>query len=62
MSKYDQSGCGCTWERQPGFGDVVVVQCATHAAEGCSPRAKAAMRAADAAVERLRKQGKVPRK
>lgn len=27
----DRSDCGCTWERRPGFGDVIVAQCLQHA-------------------------------
>jgi hypothetical protein len=55
----DRSSCGCTWERQPGFGDVIVVQCVAHAAAGRTPQARRAHKAADEAVARLRREGKV---
>lgn len=53
----DQSACGCTWERKPGYGDVVVRQCAQHKAESSSERAQNAMKAADRAVLKLRMRG-----
>ena len=54
-----RSACGCTWERQPAFGDVLVVRCLKHAAAGRTPGAKRAKAAADALVKRLRKEGKL---
>ncbi len=42
-----------------GEGDRIVVQCARHAREMRSPRARAAWKAADAAVAKLRQEGKV---
>lgn len=53
----DQSTCGCVWERKPGFGDVIVQQCAEHAAQSASPESKAAFAAADRAVLKLRMRG-----
>ena len=55
----DQSPCGCTWKRTKEYGDVIVVQCVKHARESRSPRAKRAYALADAAVKRLRKEGKL---
>lgn len=55
----DQSACGCVWERKTGFGDVIVKQCAEHAAQSASPEAKAASAAADRAVLKLRMSGKL---
>jgi hypothetical protein len=55
-----RSGCGCTWERRPRVGDVIVVQCIKHAASGLTPLARKATKTADALVARLRKAGKVP--
>lgn len=54
-----RSACGCTWERRPGVGDVVVVQCLSHAAAGRTPRAKRAKAAADLLVKRMREEGRI---
>ena len=66
MSTPDRSDCGCTWERRRIVigsttisGDVIVVQCLKHAAEGRTPRARAAVKAADAYVAHLRREGRV---
>lgn len=52
--------CDCTWERQPGYGDVIVQQCAEHRRASESDVAKAAFKAADRAVLKLRLKGLVP--
>lgn len=53
-----RSACGCTWDRHPEFGDVIVVRCLKHAAKGRTPSAKRAKAAADAPVTRLRTKGR----
>jgi len=49
-----RSTCGCAWERRPGLGDVVVVQCIRHATTSRTPLAERAAKAADATALRRR--------
>jgi hypothetical protein len=54
-----RSSCGCTWERRPGYGDVIVVQCIKHARAGRTTSAKRAKAAADMLVKRMRQEGRI---
>jgi len=50
-----QSNCVCVWERTAEYGDVIVAQCAQHAAEMRTQRARRASRSADTALAESRR-------
>lgn len=60
MTVVDTSSCGCVWERQKGYGDVIVQQCDEHRRASESEVARRAFKAADRYVLKLRLKGVIP--